>query len=462
MTSLPTFRDPAGSLALEPDRAVRTIQPAARESTLRLLAAPFYQRAQQRGDIIASTLEDTPAGLRLLHPRIPLPTHPWEWTPSQWLAAAELTLTLCAEAIAEGWILKDATPLNILFLGPRPILVDVLSFEPRDPASNLWLAYAQYTRTFLLPLLMNRLLHWPLTLSLFHRDGLEPAGLYRSLSPAQRLSPLVFGSITLPALLESRKSTAASAQQAASTRTADPELTAHILQTTIAKLRKSTRRALPKFAASEWADYPATLTHYTPEQSQQKRAWVQQVLQEFRPTRVLDIGANTGEYSTLAAQSGAQVFALERDAAAAERLFRSTQASGLDIQTIHADFSRPTPAAGWQNAEQSALLPRLQHTRPGLILMLAVLHHILLLEQIPLPAILALLHTLAARHLLIEWVPATDPMFQSLVRGREALYSHLSADDLLAATAGRFTVLRQLTLGNGRTLFLFEKVEGLA
>ena len=75
------------------------------------------------------------AGQRLLHPRIPVATYPWEWTPSQWLAAAELTLSLCEEALSEDWILKDATPLNVLFLGPRPVLVDVLSFERRDPAS---------------------------------------------------------------------------------------------------------------------------------------------------------------------------------------------------------------------------------------------------------------------------------------------------------------------------------------
>ena len=39
---------------------------------------------------------------------------------SQWLAAAELTLDLCDAALADGWILKDATPLNVLFVGSRP------------------------------------------------------------------------------------------------------------------------------------------------------------------------------------------------------------------------------------------------------------------------------------------------------------------------------------------------------
>ena len=193
-TPTATFRDPAGSLSLEGDFAIRTIHPEAREQVMEFVTSQFCNRLQDRGDMVGITIRDTPAGLQLLHPRVPVPTYPWEWTPSQWLAAAELTLTLCAEALNEGWVLKDATPLNILFVGSRPVLVDVLSFERWDPApkeypSHIWLAYGQYVRTFLLPLLMNRMLSWPLELSLFKRDGYEPVELYKALSWWQRFSP---------------------------------------------------------------------------------------------------------------------------------------------------------------------------------------------------------------------------------------------------------------------------------
>ncbi len=461
-----TFRDPAGSLALEDDRAVRTIHPAAREAVLRLVRSPFFARLQQRGDIVVTTIDDSSSGLRLLHARVPLPSYPWEWTPSQWLAAANLTLDLCSEALAEGWILKDATPLNILFAGPRPILVDVLSFEPidytrRDPPPSIWLAYGQYTRTFLLPLLINRLLAWPLELTLFKRDGYEPTELYRAMNWLQRLSPSAFVPVTLPSWLERRK--AASSSQPATARPAavrsnDPELTSHILSNTLSTLRKRTRNALPRSAASDWADYQGTFTHYTPQQTEQKRLWVRSILEELRPRRVLDIGANTGEYSTLAGSTGAEVIALERDAAAAEQLFASTRT--FPIQTIHADFARPTPAAGWQNSESLSLLARLQSpaAQCDLVMMLAVIHHLILMEQIPLPEILALVHSLASRFLIVEWVPVTDPMFQSLMRGRDDLYAALTERDLLAACARRFTLLRQTTLTNGRILFLFETI----
>ena len=161
---------------------------------------------QQRGDLIAADIDDSGAALRLRHPRIPIPTYPWEWTPSQWLAAAELTLDLCEQALAAGWILKDATPLNVLFTGTRPIFVDILSFERRDPALLHLARLRQYVRTFLLPLLMNRMLGWPLSLTLFKRDGYEPADCYAALGWRQRLSRAAFWPITLPTLLDRRKS----------------------------------------------------------------------------------------------------------------------------------------------------------------------------------------------------------------------------------------------------------------
>ncbi len=449
----PTFRDPAGSLSLEDDLAVRRIHPDARDAALQFLASPFYQRASQRGDISPTTVDDSPGGLRFLHPRIPVPTYPWEWTHPQWLAAAELTLSLAEEALAEGWILKDATPLNILFDGPRPILVDVLSFERRDPTSSLWLAYGQYLRTFLLPLLMSRTLAWPLALTVFRRDGYEPQELYRAMSWPQRLSGSAFWPVTLPAWLGKRSG----GESQPAPKPQDPELAQHILARTFASLRRRTRNAIPRTADSEWAGYQSNLSHYSAADEQQKHAWVEQVVAEFHPATVLDIGANTGEYSRLAARSGASVVALERDAPAAARLFELSRAESLPIQTIHADLARPTPAVGWENSESTALLPRLED-RFDLVMLLAVIHHLILMEQIPLSAILALMHRLTRRLLIVEWVPVSDPMFQSLMRGRDSLYGALSEQDLLSACTGRFHVLKREPLGNGRVLFLFQKL----
>ena len=258
-TPLDTFRDPAGSLSLQDDKAIRSIHPASEAEVLAFLASGFCRGVQERGDLIATEVDDRD-GLRLYHPLIPVPTYPWEWTPSQWLAAAELTLRLGEEALDEGWVLKDATPHNILFVGARPVLVDVLSFERRDPTSTVWLAYGQYVRTFLLPLLMHGMLSWPLNLMLFKRDGYEPREVYRSLGWRQRLSRSAFWPITLPTWLEQKKSSAITATRKAKS---DPDLTAYLLRKKLHDLRSRTRRAARIAGRSEWSEYTSTLAHYT-------------------------------------------------------------------------------------------------------------------------------------------------------------------------------------------------------
>ena len=458
-TPTATFRDPAGSLSLEGEFAVRTIHPEAREQVMAFVTSSFYSRLEDRGDMVGTTVRETPKGLQLVHPKVPVPTYPWEWTPSQWQAAAELTLSLCAEALDEGWVLKDATPLNILFVGSRPVLVDVLSFErcdaaPKEYPSHIWLAYGQYVRTFLLPLLMNKMLSWPLELSLFKRDGYEPADLYKALSWSQRLSRAAFWPVTLAARFDAKDG--AKSVEKVAPQHKSPELALHLLKRTLANLRKQTQRAMPEYAGSEWSSYTATLTHYSAQESAQKLDWVRNVLSELKPGRVLDIGANTGVFSALAAEYAAQVVALERDAAAAESLYRMTRNGKLSIQTIHADLARPTPAVGWENHETSSLLHRLEG-QSELVLMLAVIHHLILMEQIPVGAILELAHTLTSQYLVLEWVPVTDPMYQSLMRGRGSLYGSLSEVDLLTACEGRFRTLRRQPLDNGRILFLFAK-----
>ncbi len=136
------------------------------------------------------------------HERIPFPSYPYEWSPEMLHAAGCLTLDLAQSLLAEGLSLKDATPYNVLFRGPRETFIDVLSVERRDPLDSTWLPYAQFIRTFLLPLLVNR--HFHITLRQVFaesRDGLEPEAVYRMCGPLRRLWPPFLTLVSLPTWL---------------------------------------------------------------------------------------------------------------------------------------------------------------------------------------------------------------------------------------------------------------------
>lgn len=454
----PTFRDPAGALHLTSTHALRRIHPSALAETEDFLASPLRRDLERSGDLIPTEIAAPPAGapdgqLWLRHPLIDPISYPWEWTPGQWRAAAELTLRVAAQAVEAGWMLKDATPLNIVFRGAQPVLVDVLSLERRNPASSVWLAYGQFVRTFLLPLVGAKYLHWPLQNTIFARDGYEPRTLYRALRPWQRIRPEVLDVVTLASLLE--KPGAQKRGRALTPSNADPEFTAHLLKARMARLGRKVRRLSGRDAQSDWSQYTKTAVHYQSADTGAKEKFVAAALETCQPQSVLDIGANTGVYSVLAAKAGASVVALDCDTAALQALWKNALAQNLPITAMVANIARPTPAVGWRNREQLSLLDRLTG-KFDMVLMLAVIHHLLLHEQVPLDHIANLCNLLTRRWLVLEWVPVSDPMFQEWLRGREALYGSLTEDDLIRAFSPHFHVSDRTVLGNGRVVLLFE------
>jgi SAM-dependent methyltransferase len=457
-----TFRDPAGELRLTAGCALRRIRPSASEETRAFLASSLRSALEQSGDLISSRIAElgshpsiASGEFWLEHPRVDPISYPWEWTIAQWRAAAELTLRVAGQAIDAGWTLKDATPLNILFAGPRPVLVDVLSFECRDPHSTVWLAYGQFVRTFLLPLIAARHLNWPLRATLFERDGYEPRQIYEALPRWRRLSPYLLDVVTLATAFERPGSGHTGSSQTPSTK--DPALATHLLKKRIARLGKQIRHAAGERGHSQWSRYEQSARHYQPADVEEKQQFVKSVLARCRPGHVLDIGANTGTYSLLAAEAGAKVVSLDSDSAALEELWRTAATQNKPITVLVANIARPTPAAGWRNREHFSLLDRLTGGFE-LVLMLAVIHHLILREQLPLTHIAGLCAGLTRRWLLLEWVPPSDPMFQEWLRGRDDLYGHLTEDNLTQAFATHFAVVDRARLGNGRVLLLFDRI----
>ncbi len=451
-----TFRDPAGSVEIRPDGAYRHVHPTYAADTLAFLGLPVASDLVTSGQLISSEVlevesaDDTATQPLLLHhPRVSFPSYPWEWSPAMWLSAAELTLTLCADLLKDGWILKDATPLNILFQGTQPVFVDVLSIQRADLNQPIWFAYGQFVRTFLLPMLAHARLGWPLQVALTRRDGFEPEEIYAALPWLKRLQQPALSAVTLPLLL-SKRGTSAAATTPRTQR--DPELTRHILLKTLASLRTQMRRATPSQHDSVWSDYVNTNNHYSAEDHAAKQDFVRTALIEAQPLQVLDVGCNTGLYSNLAADAGAEVVAIDTDLQAVDRLCTSLQGSGRNILPLCVDLAHPSPATGWQNRECNSFLARCAG-HFDTVMMLAVLHHLLLRNQVPLGHIATLCSTLTTRTLILEWVPPQDPMFQQLLRGRDDIYTHIHEAAFREAFAEHFTIHREVTLPNHRILF---------
>ncbi len=454
-----TFRDPQGRLYRDGDRILREIYPESVGPALDWLRSPLAQRWMQQGRMIPTEiLSSQPEQLALLeHERVFFPSYPWEWTPGQWIHAASLTLDLCEDALESGFILKDATPLNILFSGPRAVFVDVLSFEQRDAGSPLWIAYAQFVRTFLLPLAAYAYLGWPLSATAQRRDGYEPADLAPWLALNRRWRYPLRSLITLPMLFEKRLHNKDLHTQSRKPRPS--EVSALVIRRTL----RSTRKLLHSVASaspvrsSRWSHYTETASHYESADHDAKKDFVSRSLEQIHPARVLDVGANTGVYSRVAAATGAEVVAWDTDLQATDLNWQTAIDKGLQILPLIADFARPTPALGWQNQETGSLLSRARG-QFDCVLMLGILHHLLLADQIPLPAVLNELAEISRRWAVVEWIPQGDSQFNGLCRGRQQLYSHLTEEYFVQQISKAFKVQVHEKLPNGRSLWLLEKL----
>lgn len=462
-----SFRDPAGVVIRQGDRILRLVNAGSARELTELLKTPFALRLLEERKLVATETADlvhlaaalgrevAPGEVLFEHERVVFPSYAYEWPPEMLHAAGDLTLELALAAIEQGYGLKDATPSNVLFRGPNPVFVDLLSFEKRDPLDGRWVPYAQFIRNFLLPLLANRELGIPLSgMMLAQRDGLEPEQVYAWAGPLDRLRPPFLSLVTLPKWLGGgarnpavyRKKPLPSADQAR-----------FVVEGILKGLRRQLSRLTPKSAESVWTGYLGSTALYDAAQFDQKERFVRQAMALATPSRVLDVGANEGHFSALAASEGASVVAIDSDAVVAGRIWRLARARDLDILPLVVDITRPTPGVGWRNREADSFLDRARG-RFDLVLMLAVIHHMLVTERVPLPEILRLAFDLTREYALIEFVGPGDPMFQRIVRGRESLNEGLSAEAFERAAGEHFDVVRaERVQGMERWLYLLRK-----
>jgi SAM-dependent methyltransferase len=472
----PSFRDPAGCCCFYEGRVLRFVAAESLSEFENFLktncAGRFLDRKEfvstrRLSDADAAALREAPElkslfstqsiGAVFEHERIPFSSYPHEWPPEMLWEAGWLTLELARAAHADGFGLKDATPRNVLFRGSEPVFIDALSFERRHPGDPIWKPHAQYVRTFLLPLLANR--RWGLPLAdIFttRRDGLEPEEVYRFCGPWERLKPRMLSLVTIPTWL-SRRANPDDQKLYQPHLLANTDKASFILESLLTRLERTMGSLKPAAQKkSVWSDYMATHSYDDPAFAA-KEKFVSEVLREFKPARVLDAGANTGHFSALAARAGAEVVAVDLDAACVGSIWRRAREQKLNILPLVVNLAQPDPSLGWRNSECPSFLERATGAFDG-VLMLALVHHLLVSERIPLEEILRLAYDLTKSLLVIEFVDPKDAMFRRLTRGREHLHAALNEKMFEQACTRYFDIVRSLALpGTERRMYCLKR-----
>jgi 2-polyprenyl-3-methyl-5-hydroxy-6-metoxy-1,4-benzoquinol methylase len=261
--------------------------------------------------------------------------------------------------------------------------------------------------------------------------------------------------VFLPAWLNNKRSKGNDSLYRAR-RVRNAERSRFVLEHHFKRLRRQLDKLRPVARDSNWSGYMTADRHFSDAYLHAKELFVSEALEQARPRNVLDVGCNTGHFSRLAAERGASVVAIDQDPTVVDAVWRGAAADGLDVLPLVVNLARPTPAVGWRNEECPSFLERARG-KFDLVLMLAVLHHLLVSEQIPLPAILELAAELTSEFLIVEFVAPADSMFHSLVRGREELYRELTKEAFERFATESFTVVRSRRLNDTRWIYLLRK-----
>ena len=303
-------------------------------------------------------------------------------------------------------VLKDASAYNVQFRGARPIFIDTLSLEIARPDSP-WLAYRQFCQHFLAPLAVMATRDVRLNALLRHHIDGFPLDLASRLLPVRaRLRPSLLVHLVFHAASEKRQLRSEAVKPPGTFRMPRSSLLGLLenLERTIRSLRPRTK------GMTRWGNYYAE-TNYTPAGFEHKRRVVREWVRRVAPRVVWDVGANTGEFSRIAAQEGALVVSVDSDPMAVERNYVECRTRSSNVLALSMDLANPSPALGWASHERSSFIER---GPADLVLALAIVHHLTITGNVPFSDISSFLAA-TGRNIVVEFVPEHDSQVRRMV-----------------------------------------------
>jgi ribosomal protein L11 methylase PrmA len=448
-----SFRDPDGFIFSYNGKLYRCINFSYQQNYEHIIQSGLYDKLVENELLIPHKevqipdIETTINYYKILEPEvIPFISYPYEWSFSQLKDAALVTLQIQKTALQYGMYLKDASAYNIQFRHGKPILIDILSFEKYQEGKP-WVAYKQFCEHFLAPLALmvykdirlNQLLK-------IYIDGI-PLNLATKLLPfrswlrfplllhihlhARSQKYLLNKNIIVDKRTFSKKSLLSLIDS---------------LESAISKLKWEPEK-------TEWSEYYKD-TNYSQEAMFHKKKLVDDYIEEVKPNIVWDLGANIGIFSRIASNKGIYTVSFDSDPSVVEKSYlQAKNYKERNILPLCVDLTNPSPSIGWSNKERLSLIER---GPCDLALMLGLIHHIAISNNVPLIQIADFLSQIC-RYLIIEFVPKDDSQVQRLLRSRKDIFQDYDEKNFEIAFLNYFSILkREKIVDSKRTIYLMK------
>jgi ribosomal protein L11 methylase PrmA len=444
-----SFRDPAGFIFTSNNQVYRQINPVGAEEYDLLMDSGLYANLTKKNYLIAHEEVDNlnnDAYKTIKPDHLPFISYPYEWSFGQLKDAALLTLYIQKAALKKEMSLKDASAFNVQFVKGKPVFIDTLSFEKYEEGKP-WVAYKQFCQHFLAPLALAS---------------------YRDIRTFQLLKsnidgiPLDLASTLLPRKTRLKFSMATHIHWHAKTQQkyADKQtneksgkgVSKMAMMGLIDNLISAVKNLNWKPDGTEWGDY-YTFTNYTDSSFDVKKQLVGEYIDRVKPSSVWDLGANDGTFSSIAALKGIHTVAFDIDPIAVEKNYRRVRQDNIPMLPLQLDLTNPSNAIGWAHEERDSLE---QRGKADMVMALAIIHHIAISNNVPLPKIAEYLARLC-ENVIIEFVPKEDSQVKILLSTREDIFVDYDLEGFEKAFTSHFDIVEKKTVGDSvRTLYLLK------
>jgi hypothetical protein len=421
-----------------------------------LMQSGLYAKLQLKGLLIAHeevpnstvTNHDQSVYKTLKPAQIQFQSYPFEWSYTQWKKAILAFFQINQIALEYGMILKDATPFNFYLEEGKAVMLDTSSFEFFKEGDK-WNAYRQFCSEFLSPI------------TLMHYNGQRWSRISRT---HLRGLPLDFVSKQLPlkswfnlnTLLHIHIHSKYANEKNNITNKKNAGFSVEKLKSLIDLMQSNLKNwSKPYQFEKHWSEYYSKnidSEQYLAHKEQVITKWLKQI----QPTTVLDMGANTGKFSMLAANYAQKVIALESDDICVDIVEQQIQANKQkEIYTLVIDLAETTPNLGALNKEFTSIYTR---AKSQMIMGLAIVHHLHITSQLSFQQIAELFAMFSTQYLIVEFIPITDNKVQFLIKDKKINLMDYNEIQFQKALSNWFTIKESMGLKEtDRTLYLLEK-----
>lgn len=443
-----SFRDKDGFVFYKDESVYRAIHLSYKETWTQLNKTTFFNELINEGKLPGFTEE--PASNFFTDPnlltvlklqKIPFISYPNEWSFEQLKKAALLTLNIQKRALQNYFSLKDASAFNVQFLGSKPVFIDTLSFEIFTDGRP-WVAYGQFCRHFLGPLLLSS--YGLKNLNALFTDNIDglPLSMVSQLLPGRsKLNLLAYTHIHLHARFETKH--ADDKEVKGSRLNISKSRSLSILE----HLEEGIKKLKLPGQATNWTDYYDTFS-YSKTGYLAKKEFVERHLAQPNTGVCVDLGANTGEFSELAAKTYAYVIACDNDM----EVVRAIQSKKNNkVLALRVNLVNPSPAYGWNGDERKSFIERVKQA--DMVLALALIHHICIGNNVPLSK-LATFFAGIAKNLIIEFVPKTDVQVKKLLVTKKDIYEDYTFEQFVRFFSEYYTIEAQQVIPDSDRVIL--------